>query len=251
MGYVFDFKDAKNYHLWAQNPRARLVVDLESSLMLDMLRPHPGETVLDIGCGTGVNLDRLIKHGIDVTGIDPSVYMLDFAEQHLGHRADLHHNYAETLPFEDNSFNHAIFMTSLEFVDDPHRAIAEACRVAKDKLFIGMLNRYALKNIYRRIQGIFRNTIYNRARFFSIWELKQMIHQLLGDVPVKWLTTCQFPTVSEGWKLRLEQSSWVQHSPFGAFAGMVVTLQPHFKTRPLPLKIQPKPAPKTVAGLEI
>jgi SAM-dependent methyltransferase len=248
MGYVFDFKGAKKFHQWIQDPRAQMIIDLESRLMFDLLAPHPGETVLDIGCGTGQTLDRFIQHGINVTGIDPSVYMLDFAEQLIGQRADLHHGFAENLPFEDNAFNHAIFMTSLEFVEDPQKALAEACRVAKDRLFIGTLNRYAFKNIYRRVRGIFRNTIYNQARFFGVWELRQMIHELLGNVPVKWRTTCQLPSVSDGWRLQLEQSPWVQHCPFGAFMGMVVTLDPHFKTRPLPLKIQPKPTPKIVAG---
>ncbi len=248
MGYVFDFKDARDYDLWIQDPRAQLIFNLESRLMLDMLTPHPGETVLDIGCGTGLALGRLMKHGLDGTGIDPSIYMLDIAKRHTGHCANFHHGSAEDLPFEDNSFNHAIFMTSLEFVEDPQRALAEACRVAKDKLFIGTLNRYALKNIYRRIQGVFTNTIYNRAKFFSIWELKQMIKALLGDVPVKWRTTCQLPSVSGDWRLRIEESAWVQHCPFGAFVGMVVTLEPRFKTRPLPLKIRPKPTPKIVAG---
>ncbi|MEA3232390.1 MAG: methyltransferase domain-containing protein, partial [Thermodesulfobacteriota bacterium] len=148
MGYVFDFKDAKDYHRWYQNQRAQIIIDLESRLMLDMLEPHPDETVLDIGCGTGQNLGRLIDYGIDATGIDPSIYMLDFAKHQLGHRADLHHGYAEELPFEDNSFNHAIFMTSLEFVEDPRQAISEACRVAKDKVFIGTLNRYAIKSVH-------------------------------------------------------------------------------------------------------
>ena len=250
MGYVFDFKDAKDYHRWFQNPRTQLIIDLESRLMLDMLQPHPDERVLDIGCGTGLNLGRLIDHGIDATGIDPSIYMLDFAKHHLSHRADLHHGYAEELPFEDNSFNHAIFMTSLEFVEDPRQAISEACRVAKDKVFIGTLNRYAIKSVHRRVEGIFRNTIYNRAKFFSIWELKDIVRGILGNVPMKWRTTCQFPSVSDGWSLLLERSSLVQHCPFGAFVGMVVTLVPRFRTRPLSLKIRPKraPTPKTVAG---
>jgi len=216
--------------------------------MLNMLRPRPCDTVLDIGCGIGQSQTRLIDHGIDATGIDPSVYMLDLAERALGHRADLHHGNAEDLPFEDNSFNHAIFMTSLEFVDDPRQALSEACRVAKDRVFIGTLNRYAIKNVYRRVKGIFQNTIYNRAKFYSIWEIKNLVYEIMGDVPIKWSTTCQLPSISKGWRLQLEQSPLVQHCPFGAFTGVVVTLVPRFNTRPLSLKIRPKRAPKTVAG---
>ncbi len=248
MGYVFDFKNARDFHRWSRKPRAQLLIDLETRLMHDMLMPHRTETVLDIGCGAGLTLDHLIRHGLDVTGADPSVYMLDYAKQRLGSRADLYQCPAENLPFEDNAFNHAIFMTSLEFTEDPRKALAEACRVAKDRLFIGTLNRYALKNIYRRMYGVFGQTVYNRAKFFSIWELKQMIRGLLGNIPITWRTTCQLPTVADGWRLSLERSAWIQRCPLGAFVGMVVTLEPQFKTRPLPLSIHSKPAAKTVAG---
>lgn len=248
MGYVFDFKDVQDYHHWFQDSRTQLILNLESRLMLRMLRPNPGETVLDIGCGTGWNLNRLIEYGVEPTGLDASIYMLDVAEREIGHRADLQHGYAEELPFEDNTFNHAIFMTSLEFVEDPRKAIAEACRVTKDSLFIGTLNRYALKSVHRRLEGIFRNTIYNRAKFFSIWELRDIVREILGPVPIKWRTTCQLPLVSNGWSLRLERSSLVQHCPFGAFVGMAVTLIPRYRTRPLSLKIRSKGTPKTVTG---
>ncbi len=248
MGYVFDFKDVKNYHRWIQDSRTQLILDLESRLMLRMLHPNPGEAVLDIGCGTGWNLKQLIEKGVKPTGLDASVYMLDVAEREIGHRADLHHGYAEELPFDDNTFNHAIFMTSLEFVENPQRAIEEACRVAKDKVFIGTLNRYAIKSVYRRLEGVFRNTIYNRAKFFGIWELRDMVRGIMGPAPVKWRTTCQLPLVSKGWSLRLERASLVQHCPFGAFVGMAVTLVPRFRTRPLSLKLRSKGTPKTVAG---
>ena len=174
MGYIFDFNDAVAYEKWFDNPHNRFVAELENRLMLDLLKPAKGERVLEIGCGTGTGLLTFIDAGVQVTGLDPSPYMLDIALKNVGNSADLHRGFAEDLPFEDNSFNHACFFTTLEFVEDPKRAIEEACRVAKDRIFIGVLNRYALKGIQRRVKGIFTSTIYNRAHFFSIWELKQI-----------------------------------------------------------------------------
>jgi SAM-dependent methyltransferase len=174
--------------------------------------------------------------GLAVTGLDPSTYMLDIASQTVANRADLYRGYAEDLPFDDNSFHYACLFTTLEFVDDPQKALEEACRVAKDKVFIGVLNRYAIKSIQRRVKGMFTPTIFNHAQFFSVWELKQKIRKILGNTPISWRTVCQLPSQSGKIATGLEQSKIIQRCPFGAFAGMVVTLVPRFRTRPLTMR---------------
>ena len=248
MGYVFDFNDAKAYEEWFNQPRNRFAADLESRLMIDILKPTKAETVLDIGCGTGASLLPLLEMGLQATGLEPSPYMLDIAKNKLGDRVDFHRGFAEDLPFDDNSFNYACLVTTLEFVDDYRQALEEACRVAKDKIFLGVLNRYAIKGIQRRVKGVFTETIYNHARFFSIWELKKNIRSILGDPPITWRTVCQLPSASGRIALRIERSNLAQRFPFGAFAGMVVTLVPRFRTRPLAIPVQAKPSTGTMAG---
>ncbi|MFC1826133.1 class I SAM-dependent methyltransferase [Thermodesulfobacteriota bacterium] len=247
MGYVFDFNDAKAYEEWFNQPGNRFTAELESRLMIDMLEPMPGETILDIGCGTGASLIPFLKKGLQATGIDPSPYMLDIAKINLGNRVDFHRGFAEDLPFDDNSFNYACLVTTLEFVDDYQKALEEACRVAKDKIFIGALNRYAIKGIQRRVKGVFTKTIYNHARFFSVWELKRNIRSILGDPPISWRTVCQLSSGSGIIASWLERSNLAQRCPFGAFAGMVVTLVPRFRTRPLAIPVQAKPSTGAMA----
>jgi len=242
MGYVFNFHDAQNYAQSMLEERNRCKVALESRLMLNLLRSAAGESVLDIGCGTGASIEPLLKSGLDVTGVDPSPYMLDIASQKLGPKVDLYRGFGEDLPFDDNSFNHASFFTSLEFVDDPARAIEEACRVAKDKVFIGFLNSYALKGIQRRLKGIFTTSIFNKARFFSVWELKALVRSMAGPVPVEWRTVLQLTNASGKLTQAFESSEFVQRFPFGAFAGLVVTLVPRFRTRPLSMRHRSKNA---------
>jgi SAM-dependent methyltransferase len=248
MGYVFDFHDTKRYDEWLLKRKNRLAADLESRLMMGMLDPAQGESVLDIGCGTGASSIPLLERGLDVTGIDPSPYMLDIMSETLGNRVSLYRGYAEDLPFDDNSFNHACLFTALEFVHDPKKALEEAFRVAKDRVFIGVLNRYALTGIGRRVKGIFTPTIYNRATFFSVWEIKSMARNLLGPVPVRWRTVCQFPGPWGSWMQQIEGSGLVQRFPFGTFAGMVVTLVPRFRTRPLAIRYQPEKVGRIPAG---
>ena len=248
MGYVFDFNAATAYDRWQALEQNRLAIELENRLMVAMLKPHSGETLLDIGCGTGASIRPWLELGIRTTGLDASPYMLDIALKKLQHRVDLYRGFAEDLPFEDNSFNHATLVTTLEFVEDPETAIAEACRVAKDRLFLGVLNRYAFKGVERRVKGVFTPTIFNRAKFYSLWELKRIIRGIVGGVPVEWRTVCQLPGVPGPMTQGFEKSSLVQRCPFGAFLGIVVTLVPRVRTRPLTMRYQAEQPSGVVMG---
>lgn len=248
MDYVFDFNETVAYAKSLTKPENRYALDLENRLMLDLLQPNHGETVVDIGCGTGSSILPFLEIGVQATGLDPSPYMLDIALKNLGHRVDLYRGFAHDLPFDDNSFNYACLNTTLEFVDNPQKALEEACRVAKDRLFIGVLNRFAIKGVQRRVEGMFTETIYNHARFFSIWELKKIIRQILGDVPIAWRTVCQLPSPPGKMLEKIEQSTLVQRSPTGAYVGIGVTLVPRFRTRPLALKHGAKQTTEIVTG---
>jgi SAM-dependent methyltransferase len=195
-----------------------------------------------------LTLVPLAERGLGVTGIDPSPYMLDIAIQKVGSRAELYRGFAEELPFDDNSFNHACFMTTLEFVSNPVKAVEEACRVAKDRVFIGVLNRFAIRGIQLRVSGIFNQSIFNRAKFYGIWELKRMVRSIAGAVPLSWRTVNQLPAVCGSFTQNLEGFKLVQRCPFGAFAGMVFSLVPRFRTRPLALRYRRNQSAGPVPG---
>lgn len=239
MGYVFDFQDARDYTQWAALQSNQWVSSMACDLMLALLKPAAGESILDIGCGAGGGTLPLIENGLSLTGLDPSPYMLELSANRFGQRVDLFRGYAEDLPFDDNSFNHALFLTSLEFVDDPVKAVAEACRVAKDRIFIGFLNRFALKGVQGWRKTFCSTEMFRHARLFSVWELKKMVRSVVGPVPVQWRTVCQLPHGSSRMLRSIENSGILQRCPFGAFAGMVVTLVPRFRTRPLAIRYKP------------
>jgi ubiquinone/menaquinone biosynthesis C-methylase UbiE len=235
MGYVFDYNAARQYDDWYQNPKNRFVAELEDELVLRLLEPVRGERVLDIGCGTGRHLLMFSELGLDITGLDASPHMLGIAQRKLGHRVELHEGLAEDLPFEDNSFDIATLITTLEFVDDAQKALQEACRVAENRILLGVLNRYAIKGIERRLRGIFSKSIYNRARFFSVWEVKQYVQEVLGKAPFRWGTVLHLPSSFRKYTQHLERWHLVQRLPFGCFIGMVVTLVPRFRTQNVPI----------------
>ncbi|NOY68422.1 MAG: methyltransferase domain-containing protein [Deltaproteobacteria bacterium] len=251
MGHVFDLKDANSYEDWLAKGSSRAVLETETALMLSMLRPVPGESLLDIGCGTGASLSPFLGRGISLTGIEPSPNMLDYAKQRLGSRVDLHRGYAEDLPFDDNSFNCSIFFLSLEFVDDPAKAIEEACRVTKDRIFIGIINKYSMYGAVRRIRAMFGPTLFRHARFFSIFGIQRILFNLLGEVPFSWKTALHTAGLSGGLLNDPGRFALLEKNPFGAFAAMVAVPIPHYRTIALPLlvdKVRKAPTGEQVAS---
>ena len=46
MGYVFDFHDARSYAAWWAQQKDRWSVAAEFELMISLLKPSPGESIL-------------------------------------------------------------------------------------------------------------------------------------------------------------------------------------------------------------
>ncbi|MEE8398520.1 MAG: class I SAM-dependent methyltransferase [Desulfobacterales bacterium] len=241
MGYVFTYQDAIAYERFLCDPSQRVATDLQNRLMMDMLEPIPEHHVLGVGCGIGTGLSVFPEKRVQITGLDASPYMIDIAKKNLGNQVDLHCGPVENLPFDDNSFHYACMMMSLEYANDPQKAIAEACRVTKDRLFLGVMNQHSIKGISLKAKGMVADTIYTHARFFSVWELIRIIRTLSGDVPISWrtigLTSKGFGRISR----RIRRSGIVRWYPFGTFIGIVVTLKPRFRTRPLAMAYSAKP----------
>jgi ubiquinone/menaquinone biosynthesis C-methylase UbiE len=92
-----------------------------------------GETILDIGCGSGELLRRLQVQfpALRLVGADASMSMLAVARHKLSASAALCNATAEALPFATASFD-VIFSTSvLHYWPEPARALAELRRVLR------------------------------------------------------------------------------------------------------------------------
>lgn len=248
MGYVFTFNDVKVYENWYGSPANQAVQQRELRLMTALLSPLPGRSLLDVGCGIGGCLAASKNQGLTVTGIDPSPYMLDAARIALGDKADLHRGVAEDLPFDDNAFHYVSIFKTLEFVDDPKKAVAEACRVAKDRVFIGVMTRHAIKKTRRQLAKAHEASFIEKARPVSIREIKQTVNELLGEVPVTWRSLCDLPIGSGKIAGCIERSFLLQRCPLGHFSGMVITPIPRFRTRPLSVTCAASPRPGGVVG---
>jgi ubiquinone/menaquinone biosynthesis C-methylase UbiE len=94
--------------------------------------PKEGMKVLEIGCGTGTNLELFAEAGCDVSGVDLSPSMMDLARRKLGDRADLRLCDAAEMPFAANSFDLVLSFLTLHEMPPATRApvMNEIVRVA-------------------------------------------------------------------------------------------------------------------------
>jgi len=221
---LFDVQAAQ-YDLWYQTPEGRYSDTLEKELFLKLTQPKSGQSVLDVGCGTGNNLAFFRELGLRVTGIDASEPMLNIAAKKLGTDVELHLGHAEELPFINNSFDIVTLITTLEFVSEPIKALKEATRVARGQVYLGILNKISLLAISRRIKGKFQDSIYNRAKFYSLWEIEAMVRRTVGKVPLDWQSVLFFPLSWHKYIHRLDRFLSVANNPFGAFLGVKLDVE--------------------------
>jgi len=135
---------AGQYELWYQTPEGQYANTLEKELFLKLVQPKSGQSVLDIGCGTGHNLAFFKELELKAAGIDASKPMLDIASKKLNTDAELHWGHAEQLPFNNDSFDIVTLITVLEFVSDPIKVLKEAGRVTRAQIYLGILNKISL-----------------------------------------------------------------------------------------------------------
>jgi SAM-dependent methyltransferase len=217
---VFDEETARSYDDWLLTPIGRYADRREKNLIFNLIEPKEGERLLDVKCGTGNHLRFFRRKGCNVTGLESSPSMLDVARKKLGQRADFHVGKPEDLPFSDNEFDIVTMITSFEFMDDAQKAIGEAIRVSRNKVFIGVFNKYSLIGVQRRIKRIFGASIYDNVRFFGIGELTQIVKTALPGVNIRWGSVIFLPFGWYSFATGLEEIIPVMNNPFGAFIGL-------------------------------
>lgn len=126
---------------------------------------------VEIGIGSGRFAGPL---GIKV-GIDPSVSMRALAEKRGINVLDAQ---AENLPFENGSFDYALMVTTICFLDDVQAAFRETFRILKPEgvLVVGFVDRdSSLGREYQKKKTASR--FYASARFYSVDDVIRMAQE--------------------------------------------------------------------------
>ncbi|WP_226013547.1 class I SAM-dependent methyltransferase [Halomicrobium salinisoli] len=98
---------------------------------IEWVDPHPDDRILVLGCGTGRALEHL-PAGASITAIDVSEAMVRRTRsraESLGLDVDVRVGDAQSLPFEDGSFDVILLHLIVSVVPEPKALVAEAARV--------------------------------------------------------------------------------------------------------------------------
>jgi len=128
------------------------------------LRPR----ILDVGCGTGANLQMLSRFGV-AEGVDVSPEALEFCLARG--LSKVRQGAAESLPFEDASFDLVTGLDVVEHLDDDVAGLTEVRRVLRP-------GGYALLFVpaFNFLWGVQDDVSHHRRRY-TLRELKRIVEQ--------------------------------------------------------------------------
>jgi len=143
------------YDAWYQSARGSWIGQQEFSVLLKLFTPNAGQSLLDVGCGTGYFSQHFQQSGLDVTGLDPDSAMIEFAKTKESQVKYIEGD-ALALPFADNSYDHCSAITSLCFIAEPEKAIAEMLRISRYGVMLGLLNRHSLLHCFKKTARVIK-----------------------------------------------------------------------------------------------
>lgn len=172
----------EQYEAWYTTPRGAWIGEEEYRLLQALLAPRFGETVLDVGCGTG-HFTRRFSESATIgwtVGAD-----IDFAAARFAaNRGNAAYLVADgrRLPFAGRSFDLVISVTALCFMRDARRALLEMLRVARRRVVLGLLNRRSLLWFAKGRHG--GRGAYRGAH----WHTRREVERLFAGQPARNLT---------------------------------------------------------------
>ncbi|HEY2907682.1 MAG TPA: class I SAM-dependent methyltransferase [Vicinamibacterales bacterium] len=138
-------------------PIGEIVAASQARVLLNMVGEIVGQTVLDVGTGTGRAALLLAAAGAKVTGVDASEEMLAIARQRAaqqGIELAFLAGDAHALDFGDRSFDTVVSLRVLMHTPDWRRFVAELCRVASRQIVVdypSLSSAAAVESSIRRV----------------------------------------------------------------------------------------------------
>jgi ubiquinone/menaquinone biosynthesis C-methylase UbiE len=173
------------YTAWAPayDAAARVAgFDAARRLSIDRLQLAPGDRVLIVGAGTGLDL-AFLPADVVVTAIDVTPAMLKQLERRAasdGRSVTTHIMDARQLPFADASFDAVIMHLILAVMPEPERGVREAVRILKPGRRIAVFDKFLRDDERPSLKRRLLNTV--AKPLFS--DLNRRLGPLIAGLPL-------------------------------------------------------------------
>jgi ubiquinone/menaquinone biosynthesis C-methylase UbiE len=188
---------------------------------------YRGKTILEAGCGIGLDLLRFARGGAQVIGVDLAKTAIDLAGKNFslhGTRGEFFVMNAEALEFEDNSFDVVYAHGVLQYTADAGKMAAELHRVLKPggEAIAMVYNRISWLNALSKVMKV--ELEHEDAPVLNKYAIAEFQKMLAPFAQVR-IVPERFPVASKlhkGWKAMVYNGMFVP-----AF-----TVLPRFLVRP-------------------
>jgi SAM-dependent methyltransferase len=189
------FDDLDQYHFEKLHHLLRLVA----------FDGYRGRSVLEVGCGAGVDLARFARGGASVTGIDLAASAIELARANFeqqGLPGTFEVADGEHLPFPDNSFDLVYAHGVVQYTTNPRRLVKECRRVLKPggEAIFQVYNRISWLNALSKLMKV--GLEHDDAPVLLKFSIPEFRRLLAGFSDVK-VVPERFPVKSRlhgGWK---------------------------------------------------
>jgi ubiquinone/menaquinone biosynthesis C-methylase UbiE len=211
----------QGYHLFLDQSEVAAVADLVQ-----------GQDVLEVGCGTGLILQRLAALARTARGVDLSAGML---EQARARGLDVVQADATRLPFGDASFDTVVSFKVMAHVEDIRAAMAEIARVVRPGGYVAVefYNRHSIRSLIKALKrpdpigdGVHDDAVYTRydspSEALSYLPDNLTVERIVGiRTVVPFATIMNVPVIGPllAWKDR-----WVGRTFLGRLGGFLVVI---------------------------
>lgn len=158
---------------------------------------YDGKSVLEIGCGIGLDALEFAKNGAKVTAIDLSPQNIELTKQYFAHNqleANIMVANAEALSFKDESFDLVIAIGVLYYTPNPQQAINEILRILKPggKTICMFYNKLSWYSLLAKISGTNFDNQEKDAPIMKLFSSQQLeaMYESFSDIK---LTIDRFP----------------------------------------------------------
>lgn len=167
-----------------------------------------GMTLLEVGCGVGIDLVRFANAGALVTGVDLSQTAIDLARQNFAHhglQAELMVMNGEALEFPANKFDAVYAHGVLQYTADAQKMIGELHRVLKPggQAILMVYNKYSWLSLMTVVTHVpLEHEDAPVLKKFSIGEFKRLLKPFKSYriVPERFPVKTK---LHKGWKARV------------------------------------------------